>query len=84
LSVSALLLAANGLTVSEHWFDVVRLVHGLIKVRLAGFVVVVLENTNKATALGTPYYQNLTTMGMLLNGYQGITATFEPHDSAPD
>ncbi len=37
----------------------------------AGFVVVILENTNKATALGTPYYQNLTTMEMLLNGYQG-------------
>ncbi len=36
-----------------------------------GFVVVVLENTNKATALGTPYYQNLTSMGMLLDSYQG-------------
>lgn len=39
--------------------------------RVPGFVVVVLENTNKATALADPYYRHLASMGMLLNGYQG-------------
>lgn len=50
-----------------------------------GFVVVVLENTNKATALGTPYYQNLTRIGMLLDGYQGTAPPpLIPHFSVSD
>lgn len=36
-----------------------------------GFVVIVMENTNKATALANPYYQQLASEGVLLNGYQG-------------
>jgi hypothetical protein len=38
---------------------------------VTGYVVIVLENTNKATTLGSPYYANLTTMGMLLGNYEG-------------
>ncbi|RHZ43796.1 uncharacterized protein CDV56_100476 [Aspergillus thermomutatus] len=43
------------------------------------FVVVVLENTNKATALGNEYYQSLTNMGMLLDGYKGTTHPSQPN-----
>lgn len=42
---------------------------------ILGFVVVVMENTNKATALANPYYQKLADEGVLLNGYQGEHAS---------
>lgn len=83
LALSGLLAAGTVLgqcskTTSGKWFDRTCAVENSTNDRQAnigrlGFVVVVLENTNKATALGTPYYQNLTQMGMLLNGYQGTT-----------
>ena len=38
---------------------------------MPGFVVIVMENTNKVTALADPYYRSLADTGVLLNGYQG-------------
>lgn len=38
---------------------------------MPGFVVIVMENTNKVTALADPYYRSLADAGVLLNGYQG-------------
>jgi hypothetical protein len=40
---------------------------------MLGFVVVVMENTNKDTALADPYYRQLADSGVLLNEYQGKT-----------
>lgn len=40
---------------------------------MLGFVVIVMENTNKDTALADPYYRQLADSGVLLNGYQGKT-----------
>lgn len=37
----------------------------------SGFVVIVLENTNKDVTMGNPYFLNLTHYGMLLGGYHG-------------
>lgn len=39
---------------------------------MIGFVVVVMENTNKDTALADPYYRQLADEGVLLDGYQGM------------
>ena len=38
---------------------------------MAGFMVIVMEDTNKVTALADPYYRSLADAGILLNGYQG-------------
>lgn len=44
---------------------------------IAGFVVVVLENTNKDVTMGNEYFLNLTHYGMVLGGYHGrSTLTF--------
>lgn len=40
---------------------------------MPGFVVIVLENTNKDVTFGDPYFLNLTNMGMVLNNYHGVT-----------
>lgn len=39
-----------------------------------GFVVIVLENTNRGTTFGDPYFLNLTNMGMYLGNYHGKQA----------
>lgn len=38
---------------------------------MIGFVVIVLENTNKDVTFGNPYFLNLTNMGMVLGNYHG-------------
>lgn len=38
---------------------------------MTGFVVIVLENTNKDVTFGDPYFLNLTNMGMTLGRYHG-------------
>ncbi|TPX12902.1 uncharacterized protein E0L32_006782 [Thyridium curvatum] len=43
------------------------------------FVVIVLENTNRGTTFGDPYFLNLTNMGMYLDNYHGTTHPSQPN-----
>lgn len=65
LSLAAAMPAASQQTKKGLWFD--------------RFVVLVLENTDKATALGNDYYAGLAQQGMLLNGYQATTHPSQPN-----
>lgn len=40
-----------------------------ILIIVLGYVVIVLENTNKDVTFGNPYFLNLTNMGMTLGNY---------------
>ncbi|CEO60381.1 hypothetical protein PMG11_05010 [Penicillium brasilianum] len=69
LVFSGLLASASAVPIatspSGKWFD--------------RFVVIVMENTNKDTALADPYYRQLADSGVLLNGYQGTTHPSQPN-----
>jgi xanthine/uracil permease len=80
LVFSGLLASASAVPIasgpSGKWFD--RMFNfslsidlNYILIYVLGFVVIVMENTNKATALADPYYRQLADSGVLLNGYQG-------------
>ncbi|KAI2794688.1 hypothetical protein POX_a01289 [Penicillium oxalicum] len=69
LALSGLLASVSAVPMatgpSGKWFD--------------RFVVVVMENTNKDTALADPYYRQLADEGVLLDGYQGTTHPSQPN-----
>ncbi|BGO88706.1 hypothetical protein NBRC10512_005152 [Rhodotorula toruloides] len=46
------------------------------------FIQVVLENTDFATSASSPVFQNLSSQGVLMNGYYGVTHPSEPNYAA--